>query len=149
MKMIVYLKNSDCKFGYRDSIFQHAEYIILRVGLVLQKSNAEQIFKTYKDTIIRRKQNQPYEYPNAGCIFKRQDGIIVSKMLDEMGVKNYIIGGASVSNKHANFIINSDNATSTDIWQLINKIKQNFFDKYKINLECEIKLLGEFDEINR
>jgi len=146
---ITYLKNSDCDFGYRRSIFQNDEYIILRVGFKLENDKIENIVKRYNDSLAKRRQTQPINYPNAGCVFKRIDGIIVSQLLDEMGVKGQSIGGAMVSDKHANFIVNFNNATSQNIFELINKIKKEFYDKYNVWLETELKFLGEFDEINR
>ena len=145
---ITYLKNSDCEFGYRKSIFQNNEYIILRVGFKLIKDSQENIMNRHDESLQKRLDTQPLQYPNAGCIFKRIDGLNVSKMLDDMGCKGYSVGGAEVSKKHANFIINN-HATSLDIKNLIEKIKEQFYLKYNIKLMEEINYLGEFDEINR
>lgn len=146
---ITYLKNTDCKFGYRESIFQHENLIILRVGLILEKSNREDIERVFKETLVKRKSTQPQGYGNAGCIFRRENGINVSKMLDDMGVKGRQIGGGQVSQVHANFILNYDNATSSDIIQLIKNIQLEFEKKYNIKLHTEIKFLGDFNETCR
>ena len=146
---IIYLKNEDCKFGYRDSIFQHGKYIILRVGVELKKSSRHEIENIIKEVCEKRNISQPLGTYNAGSVFKKKDNICVSKLLDEMGVKGLCVNGAVVSNKHANFIINKGNASSEDVINLIQKIKNMFFEKYKINLELEIKLIGEFNEIDR
>jgi len=146
---IVYLTNADCKFGYRKSVFQENKFIILRVGFKLKKSTTEEIVKIYQETLQKKRSSQPYEYPSAGCVFKRQEGITVSKMLDDMGAKGLNVGGAKVSEKHANFIINFNNATSEDIFELIKLIKKKFFETYNIKLNTELEFLGDFDETNR
>lgn len=146
---ITYLKNSDCDFGYRYSIFQNDEYIILRVGFKLVQDEIDNITARYQESLNRRHKTQPVQYPSAGCVFKRMDGIVVSQMLDQMGAKNYVIGGAKVSDKHANFIINFNVAKSEDVMQLINNIRNDFYTKYNVRLETELKLLGEFNETIR
>jgi len=146
---IVFFDNKSCEFAYRHSVFQENNAIILRVGLRLKKSNIQDVQNRYLQVLDKRKETQPLDYPSAGCVFKRIDGVAVSKMLDEDGFKGRCVGGAMVSLKHANFIINKNNATSNDILKLINLIKDDFFKLHNIQLECEIKLLGEFDEIKR
>ena len=146
---IEYLTNEQCQFGYRSSLFSSGDYVIIRVGLRLKSSEISDIDDRCRNTLLRRKVSQPTEYPSAGCVFKRIEGLNVSKMLDDAGCKGLKVGGAEVSSKHANFIINTGNATARDIYQLINVIKSKFYEKYKVKLELEIKLLGEFDEIIR
>ena len=142
---IRYFSNLDCSYSYRRSIFMDNHAIILRVGLKLQSLDKNTIQQKYMDTIAKRQQSQPLDLGSAGCVFKKYDGYETSRMLDQMGVKSMSIGGAMVSMKHANFIVNYDNATSTDIYRLIKKIKQKFYETYGIELQLEIKLLGEFE----
>lgn len=142
---ILYLRRDECKFSYRHSIFQEGKYIILRVGLRLQKDDKQSIIDRYSTSLQKRKNSQPLEYPSAGCVFKRIDNLNISKMLDDMGIKGLNIGGAVVSDKHANFII-SKNATASDIKKLIDIIKDKFYKKYNIELKEEIIYLGDFDE---
>ena len=142
---IKYFTNEECGFGYRKSIFMESGAIILRVGLKLSKLDKDIIQSKYTETISKRKQSQPLEYYSAGCVFKNIPGCITSKMLDDMGAKGMRVGGAMVSTKHANFIINYDHATSLDIFNLILQVKKQFLDTYGINLEMEIKLLGDFE----
>ena len=94
------------------------------------------------ETLKKRNTTQPKGF-SAGCVFKRVDGIVVSKLLDEMGAKGMSKGNAQVSQKHANFILNLGNAKSTEIFELIEELKQKFFEKYKIKLDCEIEFVGE------
>ncbi|MGN0961886.1 MAG: UDP-N-acetylmuramate dehydrogenase [Christensenellales bacterium] len=143
---IKYYSNEDCNFGYRDSVFQHNKSIILRVGLRLKLGNKENIQKRYLEIMEQRKKSQPLEFPSAGSVFKRRDDVVVSKLLDECGLKGLTMGGAMVSNKHANFIINTGKATAQEIYDLIKIIKKRVWDKTQIELQTEIKFLGVFDE---
>ena len=89
----------------------------------------------------QRKQKQPLEYPSAGSTFKRQEGIITAKLIDECGLKGYKIGGAMVSEKHAGFIVNTGDATAKDVIELIKYVKDKVFEKFNVKIEEEIKLL--------
>lgn len=142
-----YFSKDDCQFGYRKSVFQTNHAIILRVGLNLEPQDREQLMTEYRNILMKRNNSQPIQYRSAGSVFKRQDGVVVSKILDECGLKGLKVGGAEVSDKHANFIINKQNATAQDIYDLIQVCKKNVRDKAGLNLEEEIIFLGEFDEI--
>ena len=91
----------------------------------------------------QRKEKQPLQYPSAGSSFKRKDGIITAKLIDECGLKGYKIGGAKVSEKHCGFIINYEDATAKDVIDLIEYVKKRVYEKYKIKIEEEIKIIGE------
>lgn len=142
---ITYFTNEQCGFGYRTSIFQSNQAIILRVGLRLKTKERQEIDKVYLETLAKRKQTQPLNYPSAGCVFKRIDGLNISKMLDDAGFKGRTKGGARVSEKHANFIVNFKDATSQDVYELIKYVKIEFEKIYNIKLDCEIKFLGRFE----
>ena len=90
-----------------------------------------------------RKEKQPLEFPSAGSIFKRKEGIITAKLIDECGLKGYSIGDAEVSNKHAGFIVNKGNATAKDILDLIEYVKKVVYDKTKEKIELEVLVIGE------
>lgn len=137
------LSNEEQKFGYRDSIFNKEDYIILETKLKLQKGNKEEIKQKMEEYTKQRKAKQPIECFSAGSSFKRKEGIITAKVIDECGLKGYQIGGAKVSEKHAGFIINTGNATSQDVLDLIKYIKQVVFEKAGIEIEEEIRILGE------
>lgn len=145
---ICYFENGECLFDYRQSVFQRNGAIILRVGCRLTPKEKDKIQSEYFRYLMCRKESQPLEYPSAGSVFKRVDGLNISAMLDEMGVKGMSEGGAKVSTKHANFII-SENATARDVYMLICKIKKLFNERYGIKLQTEIKFLGDFYEIDR
>jgi UDP-N-acetylmuramate dehydrogenase len=92
--------------------------------------------------LTQRKEKQPLEYPSAGSSFKRQEGIITAKLIDESGLKGYSIGGAKVSEKHAGFIVNTGNATSKDVLDLVEYIKGKIYEKYGVVIEEEIRIIG-------
>ncbi len=137
---ITYFSQDNCLFGYRDSVFKCNKYIILRVGLKLHYLDSDIINQICKDTLNKRNLNQPKGF-SAGCVFKRIDGLNISKMLDDMGIKGKSVNDAIVSDKHANFIMNKGNATSADIKKLIEEIKAEFKKTYNIDLQTEIKYL--------
>ena len=131
------------KFEYRSSIFSEKDYIILGTTLKLKKGKIEDIEKQMNEYLKKRKEKQPLEYPSAGSTFKRQEGIITAKLIDECGLKGYKIGGAMVSEKHAGFIINTGDATAKDVIELIEYIKDKVFEKFTVKIKEEIKLIGE------
>lgn len=91
-----------------------------------------------------RGKKHPLEYPCAGSIFKNPEGYFSWKLVNDSGLKGKMIGGAQVSELHTNFIINKENATSTDIKQLIEHVQEVVFNQYQVTLEPEVKMLGEF-----
>ena len=135
------LKNEEQELKYRSSIFKNKKYIILQTVLRLQKGNTEEIEKKMTEYLMQRKEKQPLEYPSAGSTFKRGDGFITAKLIDECGLKGYQIGGAQISEKHAGFIINKNNATSKDILDLIEYTKKKVFEKFRVQIEEEIEII--------
>ena len=135
------LKNEEQELKYRSSIFKNKKYIILQTVLRLQKGNTVEIEKKMTEYLMQRKEKQPLEYPSAGSTFKRGDGFITAKLIDECGLKGYQIGGAQISEKHAGFIINKDNATTKDILDLIEYTKKKVFEKFGVQIEEEIEII--------
>ncbi|MBO5178824.1 MAG: UDP-N-acetylmuramate dehydrogenase [Clostridia bacterium] len=132
------------KFEYRKSIYsKEIDGIILSAKLKLQQGDTNQIKEKMNQNLESRNSKQPINMPSAGSTFKRKDGVIVSKLIDEAGLKGYTIGGAQVSTLHAGFIVNKGNATSQDILDLIKHVQQVIKDKYEIDIETEIKIIGE------
>ena len=124
-------------------MYSEKNYIITSVKINLNKDSKENIKSRMEDIISRRKSKQPLEYPNAGSTFKRGDGFITAQLIDECGLKGYLVGGAQVSEKHAGFIINKENATSKDILDLIQIVKQKVYEKFGKQIELEIIIIGE------
>ena len=136
------INNSECEFEYRHSRFFNEKAIILEVKLKLKKGNKSEIEDKVKELLSQRKEKQPLEYPNAGSTFKRGEGFITAKLIDECGLKGYKIGGAEVSEKHAGFIINKYNATSADIINLIQHVQKEVKEKKGEDIKLEIEIIG-------
>ena len=137
------IDSKDHKFSYRNSIFSKINVIILDTTLKLKRGNIDDIKSKVNENMKSRLEHQPLDYPNAGSIFKRKENYITSKLIDECGLKGYRVGDAEVSKKHAGFIINTGNATSKDVIQLIEYIKKKVKDKFNIDIETEIIVLGD------
>lgn len=137
------IQNKEHKFSYRYSIFDETNDIIISTKLKLKKENQEIIKRKMEENSLKRKEKQPINFPNAGSVFKRKNEYIPAEIIDKCGLKGYNIGNAYVSKLHAGFIINKGNATAQDVLNLIEHIKNVVKEKYYINLELEIKVIGE------
>jgi UDP-N-acetylmuramate dehydrogenase len=106
--------------------------------------NTESIKTSIKATVDERWIKHPMEYPSAGSVFKNPEGYSAWKLVNDCGLKGYKIGGAMVSDKHTNFIINTGDATSQNIYDLIKYVQRTVYDKTGVNLETEVKIIGDF-----
>ena len=134
------ISNEEAKFEYRNSIFSQNDYIILEAEIQLRKGNPEEIRSKMDEYATYRKEKQPIEYPSAGSTFKRGNDFITAKLIDECGLKGYQIGGAQVSEKHAGFIINKENATAEDVKQLMKYVEEQVYNKFGKKIEPEIEI---------
>lgn len=114
--------------------------LILSAKIALVESDPEQLLRTTKEIWIYKKNSQPMNFRNAGCIFKNPRGLSAGAMIDRGGLKNLKIGGAEVSEKHANFIIAHKECTASDIKRLIDAVKQRVKEKNGIDLELELEI---------
>lgn len=135
--------NEQLDLSYRKSVFTDSDYVILSVTVELSEGNKEEIKSKMDDLMARRKDKQPLEYPSAGSTFKRPEGTYAGLVIEQSGLKGYTVGGAQVSEKHANFVINKDGATAADIIALIEDVKRIVKEKTGYDLECEVKLIKE------
>ena len=135
------ITNEQAKFEYRKSLFAEKDYIILEVEMQLKKGNAEEIKEKMTEYATYRKEKQPIEYPSAGSTFKRGTDFITAKLIDECGLKGYQIGGAQISEKHAGFIINKNNATAQDVINLMEYTKEQVYKKFGKKIEQEIEII--------
>ena len=140
----VEIKNRDIDYSYRHSAFQQNGYIITEVVFSLSKGESGEIKSKMDELMQRRIQKQPLDLPSAGSTFKRPQGAFAAALIEECGLKGYSIGGAQVSEKHAGFIVNRNNATAQDISKLIDHIIRTVFEKKQIKLETEVIELGDW-----
>lgn len=141
---LISLDKDELELGYRTSIIQKEGYIVLEAEFVFESGDPEEIFDKINDLNNRRKEKQPLEYPSAGSTFKRPEGYFAGKLIMDSDLQGFTIGGAQVSTKHCGFIINTGDATAKDIYELICHIKAVVQDKFGVNLEQEVKMLGKF-----
>ncbi|MDD2620036.1 MAG: UDP-N-acetylmuramate dehydrogenase [Syntrophomonadaceae bacterium] len=128
---------------YRKSIFQFNGSIVVSAVIKLQKDKKESIKARMDDYAARRQEKQPLDFPSAGSTFRRPENYFVGPMIEELGLKGFKIGGAQVSAKHAGFIINSGNASARDVLELIAYIQKKVRERYGVELQTEIKVVGE------
>ncbi|HAM39717.1 MAG: UDP-N-acetylenolpyruvoylglucosamine reductase [Elusimicrobia bacterium RIFOXYC2_FULL_34_12] len=134
------IDKSRLKFSYRSSNIKE-KGIVLFVELMLKKMNKSNIMKNSDEVKMYRAKTQPIGEFNAGCIFKNPAGDFAARLIDDAGLKGISVGGAVVSNKHANYINNSGNASANDVLRLISKIRKKVKEKYNKKLELEIKVV--------
>lgn len=135
---VITMVNKEMDFHYRTSFLQkNKDYICLEATLKLKKGNKEEMESIVSERKKRRLESQPLEYPSAGSVFRNPEGDFAGRLIEELGYKGLEKGGAQVSSKHANFIINKGNAKAKDIKELIEFVKDSVYDKYKIELKVE------------
>ncbi len=137
------IEKKDLQFGYRNSLFKHRSFVILEVYMKLQKGNQEEIEGRMKEYTKARMEKQPLEYPSAGSTFKRPEGYFAGKLIMDAGLRGYSIGDAQISEKHCGFVINKGNATAQDIKKVIQEARQRVKEKFGVELEPEVIILGE------
>jgi len=135
------LKKGKIEFGYRRSNL--SDYIILEAVLKLGKEDSSELISRCSKFLKMKKEKQVLDMPSAGCVFKnpKDSQFTTGQMIDMLGLKGRRIGGAQISGKHANFIVNRKDATSEDVLKLINLVSSKIMDSYKIPLELEIKVI--------
>lgn len=136
------MTNQELEYSYRDSFLKrNKEYICLEVTLKLEYKDKEAIKNKMIDRRNRRISSQPVNMPSAGSVFRNPPGLSSGKLIEDLGLKGYSIGGAQISEKHANFIINTGNATYDDIISLIEYIQKQVKKKYNIDLILEQEII--------
>lgn len=139
---IVDLPAELCNFGYRHSIFQDTDDVILGAEMELTPANKDDISIKIQDLAARRKLKQPLEFPSAGSVFKRPEGYFAGKLIEDSGLRGFQLGGAQVSEKHCGFIINRGGATASDVQNLIKHIKTSVYVRFGVKLQSEIRFIG-------
>ena len=134
--------NRECDFHYRTSYFKkHPKCICLSTTISLKHGMKEAILAVMEDRRKRRVESQPLEYPTAGSVFRNPEGDYAGRLIESLGYKGKMFGGAMVSEKHANFIINKNHATASDIIRLIHDIQKRVKKEYGIDLKLEQEIV--------
>jgi UDP-N-acetylmuramate dehydrogenase len=131
-------------FGYDYSRLQEEKAVILRVKFKLEKSDPEKLRARSMEFLKQRNQYQPIGRPSCGCMFKNPDGMSAGKLIDEAGMKGVRVGGISVSETHANFMVNDGTGKVADVLELMAWVKKRVKDFHRIDLEPEIFMKGDF-----
>ncbi|MBQ8062582.1 MAG: UDP-N-acetylmuramate dehydrogenase [Clostridia bacterium] len=130
-------------FSYRHSNYMDEDLVVTSVVFQLDKSNPEAIKMKMDNIMERRKTKQPLEYGSAGSTFKRPEGYFAGALIEQSGLKGTSVGGAEVSEKHAGFVINKNNATAKDVLDLMALIRKTVQEQHGVTLEPEVRILGE------
>ena len=137
------IEHEDIKYSYRDSMFKkEKKYIILSAKFFLKPGEKKNSLEMLEDRKRRSLESQPLEYPSAGSVFRNPDGDFAGRLIEACNLKGTSIGGAEVSEKHANFIINKNNATSDDVHELINLVHDTVLEKTTVDLKIEQEFIG-------
>lgn len=146
-KSVIPLKKQDMEFAYKQSLLQSGRYVLLDAVFELNKAEQEKIRELMSRNLTGRKLSQPsMAYPNAGCAFKNPTNDSAGRLLDKAGMKGFDDGNVKIWDKHANFIINKGNATSTDVLELMLKMYNKVKENYNIELTPEVIYLGEMSK---
>ena len=129
---------ADCNFGYRHSCFMEKKRFILGAEFELTPKPKDEIISFMEDIMKRRIEKQPLDKPSAGSSFKRPEGYFAAALIDECGLKGKSIGGASVSEKHAGFIVNNGGATCRDIVRLADLVSDTVYKEKGVRIEKEM-----------
>ncbi len=137
-----WLEKDELELGYRTSVIARKGYVVLEVVLRLVKGKKEQIEARMEELKEARVSKQPLEYPSAGSTFKRPEGYFAGKLIMDAGLRGFQVGGAQVAEKHCGFVINRGEATAQDVLDLVAHVKAEVKDRFGVELELEVKLLG-------
>ena len=139
---VITLTNKDLNYSYRNSFLkEHKDYICTEVTLEMSYLDKDKIKETMTSRKQRRIDTQPLDKPSAGSVFRNPEGLSAGKLIEDAGLKGYKIGGAEISTKHANFIVNTGDATYEDILELIDYTKKKIKEIYNIDLILEQEII--------
>lgn len=142
-KEVYQVSGEEMQYGYRQSLLMERGDFVLSVTLGLKKGEYNTIAATIKDLENRRMQKQPLQYPSAGSFFKRPKGYFAGQLIEESNLKGLAVGGARISPLHAGFLINENNATATDIMNLMKLVQTTVYDRTGVMLEPEVRIIGK------
>lgn len=144
---ITTLKKDEFQFGYRTSILKREPLIVIE-ALFNFSSNCDKkkVRELFTEILEKRKGKQPLELPNCGSVFKRPEGNYAGTLIESCGLKGFRVGGATVSNKHANFIVNENSASAEDVKKVIEHVQETVLKEKNISLETEVIFIGDFED---
>lgn len=137
------LTKDELELSYRHSVIAEKNMIVVGAMFNLNKGIKKNITDKMADFAKRRRDKQPLNYPSAGSTFKRPEGYFAGKLIEDSGLKGKTVGGAQVSEKHAGFVVNIGNATSSDIITLMEFCIETVYNKFGVKLEPEVRILGK------
>lgn len=135
------LSCDELELGYRTSIVQKKQLIVLEAEFSLQPGETEAIQSTMKELNAKRREKQPLEYPSAGSTFKRPEGYFAGKLIEDAGLRGYRVGDAQVSEKHCGFVVNRGKATCAEVLQLIEDVQKEVKEQFGVQLEPEVRII--------
>lgn len=133
------LDREACNFSYRHSAFSEGDFFVVSASAELRHGDREEIIARMDELMAKRRAKQPLEYPSAGSTFKRPQGHFAAALIESCGLKGFAIGGAQVSEKHAGFVINRGGATSRDILELMDAVRERVYREAGVTLEPEVR----------
>ncbi|MCI5502090.1 MAG: UDP-N-acetylmuramate dehydrogenase [Lachnospiraceae bacterium] len=139
------LTAEELKLGYRTSIIQSEDMIVLDAVFAFDKGDKNEIIEKMNDFNKRRRDKQPLEYGSAGSTFKRPEGYFAGKLIQDAGLKGYRVGDVMVSDKHSGFVVNVGNGTCRQAMEVIEHVQNQVMEKFGVSLELEVKKLGDFE----
>ncbi len=137
---ILRVKKEDAGFSYRRSGFRRD--IVLSATFRLSQGDKAEMMKVRRELLVKRNESQPLNMPNSGSVFKNPEGSFAARLIEDAGLKGKRIGGAQISEKHGNFIVNVAKATAADVLALVRLARETVAQKFGVILELEVKLLG-------
>lgn len=143
------LMREELSFGYRESSVAKEGMLVLMAEFALSPGDTGAVREQMEELSRKRREKQPLEYPSAGSTFKRPAGSFAGKLIEEAGLKGLRSGGAMVSEKHAGFVINYENASASDIYRLCREVQKRVKEHAGVELELEVRLLGDFSGADR
>lgn len=140
------MSSEQMAFGYRHSAVKDSGDIVLSAVFEFKAADAEMLAESRKNILCRRKGKQPLDKPNCGSVFKRPPGNYAGTLIEMSGLKGFRIGDVEVSQKHANFIVNSGKGCAEDVRRVIRHVQKTVYERYGVMLEPEVLFVGTFDE---
>ena len=135
------LSCEELELGYRTSIVQKKQLVVLEAEFLLNPGTTEEIQNTMKELNAKRREKQPLEYPSAGSTFKRPEGYFAGKLIEDAGLRGYRVGDAQVSEKHCGFVVNRGNATCAEVLQMIEEVQKKVKEQFGVQLEPEVRII--------